>query len=473
MPDYKILFINAIDTTKGLGNYPSLGIGYLVSSLREKFGHDVIGFKVLEDNIEKEIEMFKPDIVAISSVSANYNRAIEDARIAKAHGVPVLVGGVHISMLPQTLTEDMNIGVLGEGEETICDLFELYKKGDMLDEIRLEGVQGIVYRDKQGNLHVTSRRSLIHPLDRIPLPSRDLLDIKPDTYMFTGRGCPYKCIFCSSTRFWGKVRLNSAEYVVNEIEHLVDEYHVKSIYFCDDIFILSVRRIELILELLEERNLLGKASFICACRSNLINERTVSLLKRLGVTQITMGFESGCNKTLQYLKGNTVTVETHEKAIRIIRNYDIEIMGGFIVGSPQESREDMDETIDFIRRNKLINVGIYPLAPLPGTPLWDYAKEKKLVDDAMNWDLLAFTEFQYNHTASIHLSEKLNRKDLYKLIQRFRWWRRGYVVKYLIKKSLVHPLKIREVAMFLIKEIGVKIRLTVSRIRMSNGVRKR
>lgn len=464
MPDYKILFINAIDTIKGSGNYPPLGIGYLISSLRNKFGHDLIKFKVVEDNIETEIKIFKPNIVGISCVSPNYNLAIKYARVARKYKLPVIVGGAHISMLPHSLTEDMDIGVLGEGEETICDLFELYKNGGVFDKQKLQSVEGIVYRNKEGNFHITPRRKLIQPLDRIPTPSRDLLKIESNTYMFTSRGCPYKCIFCSSTRFWDKIRLNSAEYVVNEIKHLIDEYNVKSIYFCDDIFILSMQRIELMLKLLEERDLLGKISFICACRSNLLNEKKVSLLKELGVTHITMGFESGCEKTLKYLKGNTISVEDHERAIKIIKEYGIEIMGGFIIGSPQESKEDILETINFIKRNNLVNVSIYPLTPLPGTPLWDYAKEKNLVNDKMNWDLLAFSEFQYNYAASVHLSEKLNRKELYNFIQLFRWWRRVRILKSLIKNGLLNPLRIPEVVTFLIKKTMVKIKSMLFRI---------
>lgn len=242
-----------------------------------------------------------------------------------------------------------------------------------------------------------------------------------------------------------------------EIKHLIDEYNVKSIYFCDDIFILSIQRIELMLKLLEESDLLGKISFTCACRSNLINEGNVSLLKKLGVTHITMGFESGCDKTLKYLKGNALSVKDHESAIKIIKEYGIEIMGGFIIGSPQESKEDILETINFIRRNNLVNVSIYPLTPLPGTPIWDYAKEKNLVNDNMNWDLLSLSEFQYNYAASVHLSEKLTRKELYNLIQLFRWQRRMSILKSLFKKCLLNPLKIPEVVMFLINKATAKI----------------
>ena len=454
MSEYRILFI---DTIKNSDNYPPLGIGYLISSLRSKYKNDIINFKVINNNIENELNYFKPSIVGISCVSANYNLAINYSIIIKKYNLPIIIGGAHISMLPCSLTKDMDVGVLGEGEETICDLFEVYKNEGAFDKHKLKYINGIVYINEAGNYHVTPRRNLIQPLDRIPFPSRDILKIDSNTYMFTGRGCPYKCIFCSSTRFWDNVRLNSAEYVVNEIQQLYDLYNVKSVYFCDDIFILSIHRIKMMIKLLEEKGLLGKIRYSCACRSNLVNEKTISLLKMLGVTHITMGFESGCDKTLKYLKGNSICVKDHESAIRIIREYGIEIMGGFIVGSPEESKEDILETIDFIKRNQLINVSIYPLTPLPGTPIWDYAKKRNLVNDKMNWDLLSFSNFQYNKSASVHISEKMTRKELYNIIQLFRWQRRKIILKSLVKECFINPSKIPYVIVMLIKKIIFKL----------------
>jgi radical SAM superfamily enzyme YgiQ (UPF0313 family) len=458
MSGFRFMFINAIDTVQGSDNYPPLGIGYMISMLRSRFGDDFIEFKSIEDEIDDEIRSFKPDIVGISSVSPNFNRAIEYAKTAKKYDLPVIVGGVHITMLPESLTGDMDIGVLGEGEETICELVELFKEGDLFDEARLMGVKGIVFRSKEGVLRTTPRRKLIDPLDSIPMTSRDTLQINQHTYMFTSRGCPYKCIFCSSHRYWDKVRLHSAEYVVDEIEFLVNEYNVKSIYFCDDIFVISVRRTEEILRLLKERGLLGKVSFTCACRSNMVNEKNIEVLRELGVTLITMGFESGCDKTLAYLKDSQMSVETHKRAIRIIRENDIEVMGGFIIGAPEESREDIENTIEFIKRNRLVNASIYPLTPLPGTPLWDYARKRNLVDDKMDWDLLSFTEFLHDVDITINLSESLSREDLFGYIQSFRSWRRATIFKSLIKEAMMNPFKIPEVTLFFVEKMKDRVK---------------
>ena len=97
-------------------------------SLRKKFKQNEIEFRVIDDNIERETADFKPDIVGISSVTENYKKAAAYAKTVKKYGLPVLCGGVHISMCPSSLSEHMDVGVIGEGEETICDIAELFKR---------------------------------------------------------------------------------------------------------------------------------------------------------------------------------------------------------------------------------------------------------------------------------------------------------------------------------------------------------
>src|SRR5574340_983123 len=174
----KFLFINAINPCRGIETmYPPLGIGYLISSLRRKFGKNACEFRVINTDIEEEITSFKPDIVGISSTSQNYNKAISYAKIAKKYKLPVICGGVHITMLPSSLTRDMDVGVIGEGEETICDLFELFLKKRPLLIDDLQKIPGIIYWNGRGSSEVTERRELISLLDTIDLPARDVLDI--------------------------------------------------------------------------------------------------------------------------------------------------------------------------------------------------------------------------------------------------------------------------------------------------------
>ena len=253
--------------------------------------------------------------------------------------------------------------------------------------------------------------------------------------MFSSRGCPYNCSFCASTRFWkNNVRFFSAEYVVNEIKELVNKYHVNSIFFYDDLFIANKTRLKKIVELLKKENLLNKVQFSCACRANLVKEDVIILLKKMNVKSVGMGLESGCDKSLKYLKGDNITVKDNQNAINILKKYGISVSASFIIGNPKETKKEILETFDFIKKNNLDFVEIYVLTPFPGTPVWNYAKNKGLVSEDMDWDKLNVV-FKSNYNDAIIVSETLTREELYKLILRF-----DKMIKFIkLKRLLKHP----------------------------------
>ena len=132
---------------------------------------------------------------------------------------------------------------------------KLFKRKSNFEKDDLRKIKGIIYWD-DNKIVSTPERETIQPLDGLPYPSRDLFNIDPDTYIFSSRGCPYRCSFCASTRLWNGVRMFSAEYVVGEIQHLVDKYNVKNITIYDDLFSVNPKRVKRIIELLRERNIL-------------------------------------------------------------------------------------------------------------------------------------------------------------------------------------------------------------------------
>lgn len=415
----RFLLINAIDITKSLQtSLPPLSLGYLVSSLRSKFGQDLIDFKIVDRDIKNEINIYKPDIVGITSVSQNYNYAMQYAKIAKKHKVPVLIGGTHITVLPTTLAKDMDVAVIGEGEEAIKELFSIYLDKGRFDKKDLVKVKGLAFWDGK-KLVQTEKRAPITKMDTIPNPARDLMRIEKCTHVFSSRGCPYRCVFCASSRFWNSTRFFSAKYVVAEVKYLYDHFGVREIDFWDDLFIVSKSRVKEIVSLLRKEKLLGKISFSCAVRSNLINGSMARLLKIMNVKWVSMGLESGNLRILNYLKGDTINIKDHVRAIRIFKKYGIEPSASFIIGSPTETREEIMQTFKFIKDSKLRGFGVYVLTPLPGTPIWEYAKEREMVNEKMDWSTLN-VEFLENHKEAIILSETLTRDELYRLIMMFK-----------------------------------------------------
>ncbi len=419
----KILLINAINPFIEVEQrYPNLGLGYLVSSSRKYFGKETFDFKIIDRNIENEIINFSPDLVGISSVSQNFNLAKRYARFAKVKQIPVIVGGVHISAIPTSLSEDMDVGCIGEGEKTIIELIELFLKGNGFPEMELKKIQGICYK-KNNQIFLTESRKPIENMDNISLPARDLLKIDKHSYIFSSRGCPYRCVFCASSRYWEKTRWFSAEYLVSEIKELVEKYNVDLISLFDDIFILDKERIKEIVSLLKKEKFYGKIKFTCSVRTNLLNEDIAKLLKEMGVVSVGMGLESGCERILKYLKGENISVKDNINAIKILKKYDIAANASFIIGSPDETKEEMLETYNFIKNNPLDLVDIYILTPLPGTPVWEYAKKRRLVFDKMNWDKLNIN-FSQDHKKAIILSEVLDREEIWKIYKKFqlqRW----------------------------------------------------
>jgi radical SAM superfamily enzyme YgiQ (UPF0313 family) len=199
----------------------------------------------------------------------------------------------------------------------------------------------------------------------------------------------------------------------------VENYNVNSILFWDDLFIVDEERIKKIVNLLKKEKIYGKVKFSCQCRANLLNENVAELLKEMGVVVAGIGVESGCQRILRYLKGENVTIKDNVRAIKLLKKYGLGVFGYFIIGSPDETKEEMLETYRFIKNNPLDFVNIQVLIPFPGTPVWEYAQKRGLVSNNMDWDRLSFN-FNQNHKKAIILSETLSREEIWKIYQKFQ-----------------------------------------------------
>jgi magnesium-protoporphyrin IX monomethyl ester (oxidative) cyclase len=415
--------------------YPHLGLAYLVSCVRQKIPEHKIEFRIVNNDVYRSAKQFRPDLVGISSVSQNFMIAKAYAAHFAKQGIPVILGGVHISVLPQNLPGDAVVACLDEGEETFVEILKVILNDD-LRAGTLAGIPGIAFWE-DGKLQVTNKRPLIAILDELPLPARDLLDVRQHAHIFSSRGCPYRCSFCVSSRFWDKVRFFSAEYVVTEIDYLVREFDVTTITFYDDLFAANRERLEQIVLLLEKRKLLGKVRFSGSCRANIVDAELAGLLSRMGVVSVGMGLESGDEDVLRYLKGGNISLEHNRRAVRELKKVGIAVGGSFIIGSPNESREQILRTYDFIRECNLDTLIVNLLTPFPGTPIWDYAKNRGLVSD----DMLDFSRLDVNvyrqPEKAIIMSEVLTQDEillLYRIGRRMRFWTN-------LKRVWRHPMR--------------------------------
>ncbi|MFA5042567.1 MAG: radical SAM protein [Kiritimatiellia bacterium] len=385
---FRILLVNAIGTHSWMERRQAmLGLGYLAAGVRRAIPGTPFEFRVIEENVPQAAEQFKPQLAGISFVSQNTPIALRYAEEFERRRIPVVMGGAHISVLPRCLPRSALAACLGEGEQTFAELVQTVM-GGKTDGQTLKTIPGIAYWEGATFVQNADRPCLAD-LDTLPFPDRSLFPIYTHTPIFTSRGCPYRCAFCASTRFWDKVRFHSADYIAAEIELLARQYGVNFISLYDDLFIARLERIETLIRLLEKRGLLNRIGFSCNCRANLVNRNLAALLVRLGVKYVTMGLESGDDQILRYLKGDNVTVAQNREAVRILREHGLKVNAYFIIGAPRETGAQIMNTYNFIRQNKPDLVEVNILTPFPGTPVWEYAKGRNLVaEESFDWTKL-------------------------------------------------------------------------------------
>ncbi len=392
-----------------------LGIGYLASYVRAHADSIPASLDLLAAESLEELIDFAPHVVGISSVTSCFSHAVEMARhIKQATGARVIGGGYHVSALPHRLPECFDAAVVGEGEETLRELLAAAAAGEWAAQT-LSRISGIAYRDG-GGVVVNDRRPLLHPLDSLPLPLRTINPMRPhEATIFTSRGCPYSCVFCSSSRHWIRLRAFSAEYVVAEIEQvLADLPGITGFYILDDLFVASRGRLRRVVELLEQKGLAQHLGFRAFMRSNLVDEECCELLRRMSCREVRFGAESASPQVLERLKAGSATVEDHQRCIDLCHRYGLEVSASYMVGNPGETEDDLRLTYDFILRNagKAKVEGFYLLTPLPGTPVWDDCLRRGVVSEDMDWSRLnlAFDNPDFDWQDFVYVNDAMPRE---------------------------------------------------------------
>jgi len=381
------------------GEYPNLGVGYLVANLR-KHGFDW-DYQYLETTADladcaNQVAKIKPRVVCLTATSSDFNAVISLSKKIKSKcDVLLMLGGSHVTSVPQTLPRSVDIGFLGESEEIIVDIFNLIEN-DSISSENLRDISGITFFDDNDNLQINERRAFPKSLDNFPMPARDIFGKyywkKGVTSILTSRGCPYNCSFCQVSTEWRVCRYHSAEYVVKEIKELFNNYGIHTFGVIDDLFIANKKRIRGIIENLRQEGLLGKIRFAVNGRSNLIDRELLELLIEMNIAEIALGLESMSPRILSLLK-DKVTIEDNLKAIDLIYEYGLKVGGLFMIGTPTETIEDMAATYDYVAKNryKFGGMQVCITTPLPNTRLWDLCVEYGRIDPDINkveWDKL-------------------------------------------------------------------------------------
>jgi len=401
------------------------GLGYIAAYLRQHLPEIQVRIAKGDPSwIQHTVQEYQPEMVGISTVSQYYSMAVEAADVCKRGGAFVVVGGHHVSSLPTSMTPSMDLGVIGEGEDTMLDICRTFlEKGPVREAFA--SIPGVAVRDAAGQVSLASSRPLHKPLDDFPFPARDLMHMRQGASVgvITSRGCPYRCVFCASTAFWDRIRFHSAEYVVAEIKEIEQRYQTPHVYFWDDLFVANLKRVEEIVRLLQHEPPLHGLKYSLTCRANLATDDLARLLKEMNVVEVMLGLESMAPKTLKYLKPH-VTIEQNRNAVETFHRHGLNVTGFFVIGTPEETREEVEQTLEYVRTAPLYRAETYLLTPLPGTPVWDYAVERGILDpEHVPWDRL-YIDNPEDPANGIHLSEVLSEDELRRYWQDFQRIRR-------------------------------------------------
>ncbi len=375
---------------------PPLGLMYVAGAIRQA-GHDV-QLELSEDTASQEqLDFAYADVVGITSTTSQFREALKIAQVAHEAGATVVMGGAHPTSSPdETLRSGfVDYVVRSEGEATAVELLTGLKESN--GNFDPSTVQGVSWYDKETDRVVHNPpRPFIWDLDSLPYPARDLggyvmnyrnkgIDGHVSPTMITTRGCPYNCSFCDVHVLAGKKwRARSPSAVADEIEHLVVEYGAQDIRIMDDIINHNNEEFHRLLDAIIRRKF--NVTFWVMGRADMLNQdpTTAEKMALAGVRTMFMGIETPSKRLLKtYHKGGKASADTSARAVNLLRSLGIEAYGGFIIGEPSESKEEVQATIDYAKRINPATAQFSILTPYPGTEVWKQLKERLIVSD---WD---------------------------------------------------------------------------------------
>ncbi len=411
-----------------------IGLYYIGAILKENsYDVEILNWHNIHKTphkIEETLKEKRPDVIGFSIVHANRWGGIDISKIAKRilPDVKIVFGGIGTTFLWEYLLtnfKEIDFAVLGEGEKSFLNLIKFIEKENSNG---LHQIRGIAFREGKKAVK-TADFELIQDIDQLSMPAK-YFDFQ---HLSSSRGCPSNCTFCGSPKFWGhKVRFHSPEYFTTQLE-LLYQRGITFFYFSDDTFTIKKERVIQICKKIIEKNL--KISWFAISRVNYIDEEILYWMRKAGCIQISYGVESGSEKIRKALNKN-IRTDDIKRAFNLTTKYGILARAYFIYGSPGESWETIQETMDLIYEIKPLSTIFYILDVFPGTKLYEDFKQRtkigddiwmKRIEDIMYFEsdpqlskdmILSFGQklktYYYNHlpefTNSIQL---LDSKDLY------------------------------------------------------------
>ncbi|MFA5157416.1 MAG: radical SAM protein [Candidatus Omnitrophota bacterium] len=366
-----------------------IGVTCLATYINERTEHkaNIIDYtfrtKDWKSYLKKRLEEFKPDVIGITTTSLfmRYVRlTIEEIRKEYSQDVPIVLGGYHTTLNPDSVIKEPGVDaiVLGEGEYIISDYLDALAKGKSLD-----GITGLWYK-KGAEFVKNPKRGWIEDIDSLPVPDYDLWeDIDKYFYFisqlwFMGtRGCPFKCTNCSeepmNKALPGKrFRVRNPKAYVQEIKQQWLKYKDRGFRMAhpfDAVFTVNTEWVRDFCEEYKAQGLAGKLPFSVFTHGATSQEEKVKLLAAAGCKEVRIGIESGSERVRNEVYGKHATDAQIREAFKNFHKYGLNVIAYNMLGGPTETKEILWQTYNFNKELQPEKPIFFIFRPLPGTDI--------------------------------------------------------------------------------------------------------
>jgi len=398
----KIILLNPITRNKGkvlrvercqqkilsyIGIWPPITLLEIATYLKCREFNNV---EIIDGEVEKfsfnelvsEVIEKKPNVVVMQATTPTIQDDIFFASFLKQKSkeVTIVFIGLHATIFPQELLKEDSIDhvILGEPEETICDLMSYYLK----EKPNIETIKGLGYKHN-GKIIINKKRLPRENYNYPMIPDRRLL--KNEKYILpltkeiftvikTSRGCNFGCLFCTSASYYGKGwKARTPENIIEEIKDVKNKHNINTFLFLSDTFNGTKDFVKRLSSKIIEENL--NIKWVSNSRVDLVDEEIVRLMKRSGCILVSLGIESYDEGILERNRKD-VSIEDINNGIRLFNKYGIKTYGYFIFGLEGENKKTLLKTIIKALRSKLDFANFYSLTPYPGTSYFDKYKTR-------------------------------------------------------------------------------------------------